>query len=136
MRTIVLGCVAVLGTMSSPASAQSRDWAFVQSVGGLVVGEPSHQNGAWYLPIRCNVSGIQATTTKPTSLHSALACSTVARLEDQAIVLTVVTRAPTSDASAACPPARLGVVPKGRYKVFYSGSSAERILIGEVNIAL
>ena len=133
MRAAVLGLVVALGMTSSPVSAQSRDWFFVQSVGGLAIGEPMKKDGTWYLPIRCNVAGIEAITTKPTALHSALACSTIVRFEDQAIVLSVSTGV---GSSAKCPPAKLGAIAKGRYKVFYSGSSAERIPIGEVNIAL
>ena len=136
MRRAAIALLVATGLLASPAHAQSRDWAFVQSVGGLALGVPVQKDGAWHLPIRCNVSGIEAITIKPTTLNSALACSTVARVEAQTIVLTVVTGLASSGSSAKCPAARLGTSRTGRYAVFYSGSPAERVPLGEVNLAL
>jgi hypothetical protein len=130
-----LGLAVAACLFSAAAMAQSRDWSFVQSVGGLALGVPVERNGAWHLPIRCDVSGIEAVTTRPTAINSALACDTTARVEGETIVLTVIARDDESNAFAACPPARLGRLPKGRYAVVYSGKSAERVEIGEVYIA-
>ena len=128
--------IALCMVLSTPVWGQARDWAFVQSVGGLSIGEPFHKDGSWHLPVRCDVSGLRTITTKPTSLNSALTCSTVARVEKDAIYIAVITRLPGSQNSAACPPARLGSIANGRYKVFYSTSSSERISVGDINIAL
>ena len=59
---------------SSAALGQARDWAFLQSVGGLALGVPVERNGVWRLPIRANVSGLEAVTTRPTAVHPTLAC--------------------------------------------------------------
>jgi len=40
-------------------------WAFVQSVGGIAVGQPIRNAGQWILPVRANVSGVEAITTQP-----------------------------------------------------------------------
>ena len=116
------------------AFAQSRDWAFIQSVGGLDFSPPVYRNGAWYLPIRCNVSGAEAITTKPTAYHGTFACTVGVRVDGRAIVLTVMTHGESGDAFADCPPVRLGNLEKGRYAVFYSGPASERVEIGEAFI--
>jgi hypothetical protein len=65
MRASALVFVAFLCIASPAISAQSRDWVFVQSVGGLALGEPAQKRRHMYLAIRCNVSGVEATTTTP-----------------------------------------------------------------------
>lgn len=119
---------------STAALGQSRDWGFIQSIGGLAYSSPVYRNSAWYLPIRCNVSGAEAITTKPTAFHGTLACTTAVQVEGRAIVLTVMTHGESGDAFADCPPVRLGNLEKGRYAVFYSGSASERVEIGEAYI--
>ncbi len=119
---------------STSALGQSRDWAFIQSVGGLAFGAPVYRNSAWYLPIRCTVSGAEAITTQPTVFHGTLACTMGVQVDGRAIVLTVMTHGESGDAFADCPPVRLGNLEKGRYAVFYSGSASERVEIGEAFI--
>lgn len=132
--TLPRGLALAALLLSSSALAQSRDWAFIQSVGGLAYSAPVYRNGAWYLPIRCDVSGFEAVTTKPTAVHPTLACTTTAQVDGRAIVLTVMTHGESSDAFSECPPVRLGNLEKGRYAVFYSGSASERVEIGEAYI--
>ncbi len=134
-RRLALGLAVAAGLFSTAALAQARDWSFVQSVGGLALGVPVERNGTWYLPIRCDVSGVEAVTTRPTAIHSALACDPAAVVEGQTIVLTIVARPEESSAFADCPPVRLGRPPRGRYAVVYSGKTGERVAIGEVHIA-
>lgn len=132
--TPLRGLLVAALLFSTSALAQSRDWAFIQSVGGLAYGAPVYRNGAWYLPIRCDVSGFEAVTTKPTAVHPTLACTTAVRVDGRAIVLTVMTRGESGDAFSACAPVRLGNLEKGRYAVIYSGSASERVEIGEAYI--
>lgn len=61
-------------SMSMPAFADSESWSFVQSVGGIAVETPTLLTWGWVLPVRADVSGLQAVTTKPTTLNSALVC--------------------------------------------------------------
>jgi hypothetical protein len=123
-----------LALCAEAALAQARDWAFIQSVGGLALGTPRQRSGGWQLPIRCDVSGVEAVTQQPTAMNSSLICITEARVEGQTILLTVLTRPDTDGAFSACRPARLGQPPKGRYEVFYAGSASERVPLGEVYI--
>jgi hypothetical protein len=129
-----LAVVAAL-LFGGSALAQARDWAFLQSVGGLALGVPVERNGAWQLPIRANVSGLEPVTTAPTAVHPTLSCTTRVKVEGEAIVLTVLTHAEAHGGGAACPAARLGALTKGRYEVFYSGSADERVKVGEIFIA-
>lgn len=131
-RFIVLVMLVAASCSSRVTFAQARDWAFVQSVGGLAVEQPFRQDGRWFLPVRCDVSGIQAVTAKPSVLNSGIGCSTVARVEGRAILLRVETRLVSP---AKCPPVDLGASLNGRYTVFYASSPKERVKISEVNIA-
>jgi predicted RNase H-like HicB family nuclease len=67
--------VAVAGceTIISSAARSSRDWQFVQSVGGLALGTPQRDDRGHVLPIRCDVSGTRTITVHPTAINSALA---------------------------------------------------------------
>ena len=134
LRAIFAAMLVAAGLSTySAALAQARDWAFVQSVGGLAIDAPVQKNGSWLLPIRCNVSGLETVTVRPSTLNSGLGCSVSARVEGQSILLTVATRL---DSSAACPPVNLGPLAKGRYTVFYSGAPNERVRLQEIEIAL
>jgi hypothetical protein len=135
MRPTLFAATLIAATFvtCNGAFAQVQDWAFVQSVGGLAVDAPVKKGGSWLLPIRADVSGVRASTTKPTKLNSALGCSIKTRIEDQSIFVTVVT---APGLSAACPAGDLGPLPKGRYTVFYSGSANERVRLRDIEIAL
>lgn len=124
-------------TLVTGAARTSGDWRFVQSVGGLALGEPRRDDrGHVLLPIKCDVSGTQVVTTRPTAANSALVCETPAvRIRGTAIFLTVrATLASHKNSESRCAPADLGPLSPGRYSVAYLDPDGRTHRLG--NIAL
>ena len=123
------GCAAVL--------AEERPWSFVTAVGGLEVGTPVRSNETWLLPVRADVSGLQAITNRPTTLNSAVVCEAVkAHFQGQDIFLILETTVAHDAATSRCPAAKLGKLAGGHYDVWYGASRAEGISLGTVDVAL
>lgn len=126
----------VLGSPSL-AFAAPQSWAFVVSVGGITVGDPVRADGVWTLPVQADVSGLMSFTSKPTTLHSALVCSSVvAKIVDGGIYLTINTDLPGTAKNARCPAVRLGVVKSGTYSVLYKGPHDAPVLLRFVHVGL
>jgi hypothetical protein len=134
MRLLAISLFSVL--LPLQAVARSEGWPFVESVGGIAIDSPKKELAGWVLPVRADVSGLSTITVRPTLLNSALAClRTNAAVEDQVIYIAIVTGLVRSGLSPLCPPARLGAVPPGKYRVFYRGPSEKAIELSEVEIA-
>jgi hypothetical protein len=121
---------ALLGT--------ERDWAFIQSVGGIAIGEPKLENNRWVLPVLCDVTGLKTITTKPTTLNSGLVwADTKARIEGNIIYLSIETAVVgMSGKSSACGPAKLGKLKPGKYEVMYLSANKSTHPIGALEIGL
>jgi hypothetical protein len=118
-------------------AATPQPWAFVVSVGGIKVGDPVEANGAWTLPVQADVSGLETFTAKPTVLNSARVCARVAaEIVDNSIYLTIHSDLAGVTKSARCPPAQLGAISPGKYKIFYKGPQDAPILLRSVNVGL
>ena len=66
---VCTSCSTLIGCVTS----EHATWNFVQAVGGIKVGDPqSVTNGEWAVPVECDVSGLTAVTTKPTTLNNNL----------------------------------------------------------------
>jgi len=107
------------------------DWKFVQSVGGISVGELEMIGGQYYLPINMSVASYTKT--------SMVCTDSSARVAGKEIWVKVKTNSlsnvPTG--STECPKARLGGIPDGNYRVMYVGPEGEgRKRIGEVTADL
>ena len=84
-----------------------------------------------------NVSGIEAVTVKPTLVNSALICeNTRAVVEGRSIFLTIETGLVRKGTEVRCPPAVLGPIAPGRYRVFYQGPGESAVPLGFVDVAL
>ena len=115
---------------------ETRNWDFIQSVGGIDIGKPFYENNIWFLPVKCDVSGLQQITIKPTLLNSALACAEVeAKIENRNIYLTVKTAlVDKKENSPICGDALLGEISGGEYEVFYKGTDGQVGNIGKIKI--
>jgi hypothetical protein len=134
LLSLFVGLVLVAPTVAAPTS---KSWAFVMSVGGIIVGDPVRENGAWSLPIQADVSGLETYTSKPTVLNSGLACTTVAaKIIDSGIYLTIYSDLPGVSKNARCPAAQLGVVTPGEYRVFYKGPQDAPVLLRSIHVGL
>jgi hypothetical protein len=132
-------CIFVVFLLVSSCSlaAESRNWSFVQSVGGIVVGQPSKVASGWLLPVRADVSGLQRITLAPTAMYSALSCNTVkASIEGQSIYLAISTGIAGSGHTSRCPSAELGHLGPGTYAVFYRGPDGLTFPLGRAAVGL
>lgn len=121
----------------SALTRSSCDWQFIQSVGGIAVGPPQRdQRGHVMLPVRCDVSGTQRITRRPTHINSALVCETpVVRIRDGTIFLTIrTTVAGNPKLSSRCPTADLGALAPGRYSVIYRSPGGTNHPLGSIDI--
>lgn len=125
-----LMCILPLAMCSEPI-----DWTFVQSVGGISIGEVSITDGNYSLAVNANVSGLEQVTVKPTLVNSALICeSTMATIQDKAIYLTIYKGVIREGYSTHCPAAKLKHIKAGNYQVFYKSPNGETQPLGEVLI--
>jgi hypothetical protein len=135
MRLFAIFLLTIL--LPLQAFARSEGWQFVQSVGGIAIDTPTKDLSGWAIPVRADVSGLSTITVKPTLLNSALACvHIVAAVEGQAIYITVVTGLVRSGVNPLCPPAQLGNVAAGKYRVYYRGPGEKPIELSEAKIGL
>lgn len=132
LASLVL-CTVISVSVGCSGLPQARSWEYVQSVGGLRIGEPTRVSGEWTLPITANVAG-QFVTVKPTTGDSALGCSIRVTIDGQYIYVTVVTSLVTWWTESICPEASLGNVSPGRYVVLYRGPDNKDVRLGEVSI--
>ena len=122
--------------IASGAIAQEQPWTFVQSAGGLRVGQPLKRANGWVLPVAADVSGLTTITTVPSKVNIALACrETKAQLEGQAIYITLVTGAKGPGAESRCPPVYIANVLPGRYAGFYRSTGQVPVALGDVKLA-
>jgi len=134
-RELALLCFTIAGCAA--ALVEPQTWSFVTSVGGLSIQTPQHTEKGWILPVLANVSGIEAVTMKPRLINSALICeNTRAVVEGRSIFLTIETGLVRKGAEVRCPPAALGSIAPGRYRVFYRGPGEPAVPLGFAEVAL
>ena len=142
MKTPVLTSIAVIfvavGCTSIVASTtrSSRDWQFVQSVGGIAVGTPTRDSrGHVLLPIRCDVSGVNSITTKPSTMNSALVCvAPSTRVRNSTVYLTIRTSLPAEAYDCRCPTADLGAIAPGEYSVIYRSPRGDEHSLDSIEV--
>jgi hypothetical protein len=106
-------------------------------VGGIVVENPVRTAKGLMLPVRADVSGLEAVTAKPTTLNSIMACSrTRAEVVGHDIYVTIATSLLREGDSSRCPDAKLDAIPEGEYNVFYGSVRTEAVRVGNVRVAL
>ena len=123
--------------MVSGVARSSRDWQFVQSVGGIALGTPTRdRRGYVLLPVRCDVSGTQTITRHPTTMNSVLVCEPPSlRIHSGTVFLTIRTSVASSrNSDSRCPVADLGALPGGAYSVIYRSPDGSQQPIGSIEI--
>jgi hypothetical protein len=108
----------------------------IQSVGGLRVDDPVLQtDGTIYLPVLCNVSGLDTITVKPTAMNSALVVRKIAvKRRGEKIQLQVVTCVVDNKHTSVVKGVALGKMPMGVYHVEYLNPDGTTVSLREVNI--
>ena len=137
MKSLGVAIVAaVLAAAHTLALADTANWNFIQSVGGLSLKQPAKTPAGWLLPVQADVSGLNKVTVQPTLLNSGVACAnTRANVEGSVIILSVITSVAGGGSSSQCPPAKLGSIAPGTYAVRYRGGDKSDIALGEIVIA-
>ena len=117
---------------------EERDWEFIQSVGGISIGEPVVEKNNWLLPVKCNVAGLREITVKPTTLNSGLVwADTEVGIKGGVIYLSIETAlVGMGGESSDCGPAKLGEIEPGKYSVMYLSPDKSTNPIGDVEIGL
>jgi len=129
--------VSFLLAASSSIAAESRSWSFVQTIGGVAVGQPSKVANGWLLPVYADVSGLQRITLKPTALNSGLSCNTVnASVEGRVIYIAISTSIAGSGRNSLCPSAQLGQLKPGTYAVVYRGPDGQTTQLRSIAVGL
>jgi hypothetical protein len=125
-----LMCLLPLAVCSEPKS-----WSFMQSVGGIAIGEAVERQGTWFLPVQANVAGLENITVKPAMLNSGLICASVsAKIVGESIFLTVNAGLLRDGYARRCPEASLGTPKAGEYRVFYGHEEGEAPSLGSIVI--
>jgi hypothetical protein len=112
---------------------KTKDWQFIQSVGGISIEKPLLTEDGLYLPVICNVSGTDSITVKPTMLNSALSCIKIkSYIIGNNIFLKIVTGLVVSKKdNCNCKAISLGYLKQGKYKVYYGKKNSFEHQIGE-----
>ncbi len=114
-----------------------ESWSFVESVGGIAIGELSkNQQDEVYLNVLCDVSGLTAITKPPTTMNSALVVKRInKKINGNELYLSISTGLATKEnTTSKCTGVNLGHISQGDYRVFYSGSEREKHLLGKINV--
>lgn len=130
---VAVGCTSLV----SVAFRSACDWQFVQSVGGIALGTPQRDDrGHVLLPIRCNVSGFQTITVRPTTINSGIVCEPpLVRVRSSTVFLTIRTTIPSKrNPNARCPAADLGALAAGEYSVIYHSPDGSQHPLGSIQI--
>jgi len=133
---LVILTVIILWISFITLTRSSKDWNFVQRVGGIKTEKPLETEDGFYLHVTCNVSGQDSVTVKPKGLNSALFClKTKTIITDDKIYLTVITGYSMFEKlNTKCKAVRLGKLKPGNYKVFYIDNESGEHRIGEFTI--
>ena len=127
--------VKLMCMLSLTVCSEAREWAFVQSAGGIALGAVSENKGEWSLAVRANVSGLEEITVKPTVINSALVCtSTSASITGSDIYLTIHAGIIREGYTTSCPEAHLGRIHEGAYRVFYRSPHDKPAFLGEIQV--
>lgn len=127
---------AVAALLVAGCAVEHRDWAFVQSVGGIALGTPYRAASGVMLPVSVDVSGSRTITTKPTAMNSGLALDRIAvRRQGHTLSLAVITRVAGNDNHrTSSVDLALGELDPGRYAVAYAEPDGSSVEMGEITV--
>ncbi len=134
--SIIVLLTSVLWSSFCILTRENASWNFIQNVGGIKTSTPLETEDGFYLPIECNVSGLDSITVKPTTLNSALSCiKTKVTINENSIHLRIVTGlALSKNLDSKCKDVSIGDIKPGKYKVYYGDKSEFEHQIGAFTI--
>ena len=115
---------------------EAEDWDFIQKVGGIKTETPLETEDGFYLPVKCNFSGLDSVTIKPTAGNSALSCLKIKSIVNgNAIHLKVIAGLEVlKKPNCNCKAVRVGDLEPGSYIVYYGDESSFKHPIGKFTI--
>lgn len=125
------------GQDSYLATSHVAGWEFLQSVGGIRLGEAvKRENGVWMLPVFCDVSGLTTVTQKPTTMNSGLVVTGMLyQVSGSEIRISVVLNTPLSTSrSSRCTEVTLGGINTGEYRVLYEEQNRSTHALGTITL--
>lgn len=131
-----LALVACGNQDSYLATSHVASWDFIQSVGGIRVGEPEKKGTAsWALPVVCDVSGLTTVTQKPTAMNSGLVVTRMLhQVAGDDIHISVVVNTPASSSrTSRCAEIVVSGAKAGEYRVLYEEQDKTRHALGTVS---
>jgi hypothetical protein len=140
-RILALVCICltaptvVAGGDSYLATSRAVDWAFMQSVGGIKVGEQiGSGKGNRFLPLVCDVSGLTIVTRKPTAMNSGLVVAKILyQVNGRELRVSAAVNNPAGSArNSQCAGVTIEGAEKGTYKVLYIDPDNSVHSVGEV----
>ena len=130
--SLLAGCLSCVSILTS----HGQSWEMIQSVGGLRVENPVKQiDGTIFLPVICNVSGLDTITVKPTAINSALVVRKIAvKQRKEKIQIQVVTCVVDNKHTSVAKGVSLGKMPEGTYQLEYLNPDGTTVNLKEVKI--
>jgi hypothetical protein len=114
------------------ATVQKLSWKEIQNYGGIKFEQPMESDDGYYLPLVCNVSGLDSITRGSTAVSSYNVYKrTKVKIDDHMIYVDISISGPfMNDNGTQCKAVKLGKLDHGHYLVYYASGE----LIGDFNI--
>lgn len=131
----VLSILLVFFSSCLTLTKKTREWTFIEEVGGVKIKEPFLTADGWYLPVVCDVSGTSVVTKYPTTVNSALECADIKyEIVDSIIYISIQTAVVgTKSYDCKCRPFRIGRLRLNKYEVYYKDKNEVHYL-GRFNV--
>jgi len=130
-----MGLASMAALLLEACAGEQRDWAFVQSVGGLAVGAPYRTPAGVMLPVDIDITGLRSITTKPTTMNSGLALKEIViRPQGNTLLLKVMTTLGGKGSSPSSKDLLVGNLEPGRYAVLFTEPGGATIEVGNITV--
>jgi hypothetical protein len=102
-------------------AVQKLKWAEIQRYGGIKIEKPLETQDGYYMPIVCDVSGLDSITVRPTGVSSWNTFKrTKVSIKDHFIFISVSISGPFyGEGTTKCKAAKIGKLEHGHYLVYY-----------------
>ncbi len=128
----VVGLLLLAPFVFDILTVEKLSWKQVQGYGGIRIERPLEAEAGYYLPLICDVSGLDSATVRSTAYSASNICKrTKAKIDGHMIYLTISASDKFfKDDSPKCKAVKLGKLEHGHYLVYYATGE----LIGEFYI--
>jgi hypothetical protein len=117
---------------------ESLNWNQVQDVGGLRIDDIQMTDNQYFIPIYCNVSGIEKVSVDPKTMNSGIVFKEYKYLiNDTKILLNILVTIPSNEYKNAASTnsgiyIKKSSIKPGKYKVYYMNNDKSLVYIKEI----